>query len=217
VRAFLQALGVGILALLAASCEPKGPADLGRTAYGFFPVPPKASTRSVLDTFKALGDHGDVVLIQQNIPWTDFVASPDGGSRAIRDIRNQKTLANRNGLSVIFVVDPLNGLNRREFKDLPADWEASFGDPRVRAAFSGTEQDQVDYLEAIHNQIGGDRLAFWIYLLINDMDLDSYVRFMEEQGEKSADIDTLGIFAHVGLTEIDRTAKPALAVWDSFR
>jgi hypothetical protein len=80
----------------------------------------------------------------------------------------------------------------------------------------GSEQDQVAYLNAIHSQIGGDRLAFWIYLLINDFNLDSYARLMNQRGQGS-DVDTLGMFASVGLTEADRTPKAALAVWDSFR
>ncbi|MBI4731067.1 MAG: hypothetical protein HY781_02870 [Chloroflexi bacterium] len=334
------------------------PFDLGRTLYGFFPSPPEASTQSIIDTYAAIGQHGDVVLLQQNIPWEQFVENTEGESQAITDIRNQYILARQNGLEVIFVVDPLNGLNRREFQGLPEDWEASFANPDVRAAFrnftlrilhefhpqylglaseintyndthpddfpnylslynevyalvkaeapetqvfvtfqweelnnlmpsvahgepydvnwdqveqfepnldlwvissypyfmfqSGADipddyysplltrtskplavaeggytsepvgsfpgdlQSQVDYLNAIHTQIGGDRLAFWIYLLINDINLDSYRAFLEQKGQ-SDDLETLGMFTTVGLTESDRTPKPALEVWDSFR
>ncbi|KAF0107427.1 MAG: hypothetical protein FD146_1905 [Anaerolineaceae bacterium] len=334
------------------------PYDLGRTLYGFFPSPPEVSLQSVMDTYAAIGQHGDVVLLQQAIPWEDFVAGADGESAAVTDIHNQYILAHQNGLEVVFVVDPLNGLNRREFQGLPAGWEASFANPDVRAAFTnftlrivrefhpkylglaseintyhdthpddfpnflslynetyalvkaeapetqifvtfqweelnnlmpsvaqgdpydinwdqieqfepnldlwvissypfvifqsgadipadyyspllartakplavaeggytsepvgpfpGDPQSQVDYLNAIHAQIGG-RLAFWIYLLINDFNLDSYASFMQQNGQNGSDINTLGMFASVGLTEADRTPKPALAVWDSFR
>jgi hypothetical protein len=331
---------------------------LGRTLYGFFPSPPKASTQSVIDTYKAIGQHGDIVLLQQNIPWQDFTSGVDAASQAITDIHNQYILAHQNGLEIIFVVDPLNGLNRREFQGLPAGWEASFINPQVRSAFEnftmrivrefhphylglaseintyndaypqdfrnylslynevyalvkaeapqtqvfvtfqweelnnlipsaaqaapyevnwgqveqfepnldlwaissypfviypsgadipvdyytpllsrtskplavaeggyastpvgsflGDPQSQVDYLDAIHSQIGGDRLAFWIYLLINDFDMESYAGILNRNGQ-SAEINTLGMFASVGLTGSDRTPKPALAVWDSFR
>jgi len=84
------------------------------------------------------------------------------------------------------------------------------------ASFPGGPQSQVDYLNAIHSQIGGDRLAFWIYLIINDFDLDSYADFLEQNG-MGGQMDTLAWFAHVGLTGADRTPKPALEVWDSFR
>ncbi len=48
------------------------PYSLGRTLYGFFPSPPKATTQSVIETYQAIGQHGDVVLLQQNIPWDAF-------------------------------------------------------------------------------------------------------------------------------------------------
>jgi hypothetical protein len=332
------------------------PFDFGRTVYGFFPSPPEATTQSVIDTYKAIGQHGDVVLLQQSIPWEAFATSADADSPVITDIHNQYLLAHQNGLEVIFVVDPLNGLNRREFQGLPAGWQPSFANPQVRAAFSnytlrivrefhpkylglaseintyndthpddfpyylslynevfakikaeapdtqvfvtfqweelnnlipslsqgapyavnwsqveqfepnldlwaissypfvifssgadipadyyapllarttkplavaeggyssapvgafqGDPQSQVDYLNAIHFQIGGSRLSFWIYLLINDINLASYAALMNQKG---TDINTLGMFASVGLTMSDRTPKPALAVWDSFR
>jgi hypothetical protein len=334
------------------------PYDLGRTLYGFFPSPPRVSLQSVMDTYKAIGQHADVVLLQQAIPWADFADSADGDSQAVTDIHNQYILAHQNGLEVIFVVDPLNGLNRREFQGLPSGWEASFANPDVRSAFTnytlrvvrefhpkylglaseintyqdthpddfpnylslykevtalvkaeapetqvfvtfqweelnnlipavahaaayqvswdqveqfepeldlwvissypfivfpsgsaipadyytpllertakplavaeggfpstpigaapGDPQSQVDYLNAIHTQIGGDRLAFWIYLVINDLDMGSYNRAMKSNGQ-SKDAGTLGAFATIGLTTTDRGPKPALAVWDSFR
>lgn len=334
------------------------PYNLGRTVYGFFPSPPEVSTQSIIDTYKAIGQHGDVVLLQQNIPWEIFAASAEAQSQAITDIHNQYILAHQNGLEVIFVVDPLNGLNRSEFQGLPAGWEASFANPQVRAAFKnfslrivrefhpkylglaseintyndshpgdfpfylslykevyalvkaetpdtqifvtfqweelnnlmpsvaqgapysvnwgqveqfepyldiwaissypfvifpsganipvdyytpllarttkplavaeggyssepvgpfrGDAQSQVDYLNAIRSQIGGSRLVFWIYLLINDFNLASYASLLSEKGQ-GIDINSLGMFASVGLTRSDRTPKPALAVWDSFR
>jgi hypothetical protein len=112
------------------------PFDLSRTLYGFFPSPPEVTTQSVYDTYKTIGQHADVVLLQQNIPWNEFAASPDGTSSHITDIHNQYILAHRNGLEVVFVVDPLNGLNRREFQGLPSGWEASFANPKVRSAYT---------------------------------------------------------------------------------
>ncbi|HVM72362.1 MAG TPA: hypothetical protein VMT91_11440 [Anaerolineales bacterium] len=335
------------------------PFGLGRTVYGFFPSPPEVSVQSVIDTYKAIGQHGEVVLLQENIPWSDFAKGAEVASSSLTDIHNQYILAHQNGLDVIFVVDPLNGLNRSQFQGLPFGWKASFANPQIRAAYTnftmrivrefqprylglaseinsyadahpedfpnflslyktvydqvkseapdtqifvtfqweelnalipqvahgrtprqidweqvrifeprldvwaissypfivyqggadipadyytplltqtskplavaeggyssapvgltpGTTKDQVDYLNAIHTQIGGDRLAFWIYLLVNDLNPASYAKFMKQNGQ-GADVNTLGMFASVGLTESDRTPKPALAIWDSFR
>jgi hypothetical protein len=83
--------------------------------------------------------------------------------------------------------------------------------------FPGEAQDQVDYLNAIHSQLGGERLAFWIYLLLTDFNLDSYAKLMRLQGLGEDDVNTLGMFASVGLREFDGAPKPALEVWDSFR
>jgi hypothetical protein len=313
-----------------------------------------------LQTFEAMGAHGDVVLLQPNIPWEDFVHGVDGDSQVITDVRNQVILARQNGLEAVVVVDPLNGLNRREFFGLPASWgDADFATSEVRSAFRhftlrllreiqprylglaseintyadahpddfahfislyrevyaaikaeapatqvfvtfqwedlnnlfpgaaegraahsinwdqveafepdldawvissypfvafpsadeipddyyvplltrtdkplavgeggftskpvgpfhGTPDDQVGYLEALHDQIGG-RLAFWIYLLLSDFDSDEYAAALRDQGRGQVDIDTLGMFAAVGLRETDGTAKPALEVWDGYR
>lgn len=330
-----------------------------RIAFGFFPSPPEGTLESVLNHFQDVGEHGDFILIQPNIPWEGFVGGIEGDSQARTDLVNQTVLARQNDLAWIVVVDPLNGLNRREFFGLPDGWQASFGNPDVRAAFSnfalwivrefsprylglaseintyldahpedvenylslyrqvydrvkaeapetqvfvtfqwddlnnmfppaaegrpagqtnweqveafeprldlwaissypyfafpsgegipadyytplrertdkplavaeggwtseplgpiqGDEGGQVEYLQAIHDQLGS-RLRFWVYLVLNDFNLDSYRLIMEARGVDEVDIETLGMFASVGLRRFDGTAKPALAVWDGFR
>jgi hypothetical protein len=333
--------------------------DVGRTVYGFFPSPPEVSIDSVLKLYKDLGSHADFVLLQQNVPWQDFVNSVDGTSKSRTDLVNQVKLAGQNHLDYIFVVDGLNGLNRRDFSGLPFGWDANFANPKVRSAYtnytlwivrmfhprylglaseintymdahpadapnfislyneiykavkaeapdtrifvtfqweelnnlfapfaqghqpfhpnfeqmeafepnldlwvissypfvvfksgvdipsdyyapllsrtskplavaeggytskpvgslSGTPQDQVAYLNAIHNQLGS-RLTFWVYLLLNDFNLDSYANFMKSSGQNSNDVNTLGMFASVGLRNFDGTPKSAMDLWDSFR
>jgi hypothetical protein len=80
--------------------------------------------------------HGDFVLLQQNTAWEEFLNSPEGESKTRTDIINQVKLARQNNLEYIFVLDALNGLNRREFSGLPAGWEASFANPNIRAAYT---------------------------------------------------------------------------------
>jgi len=332
--------------------------ESGRTAYGFFPTPPEVSLEAVFAHYQVMGQHADVALVQEPIPWAEFVNGIAVESQKITDLQNARTLALANNLDSIYIVDPLNGLNRREFSGLPAGWEASFANPDVRAAYKnytlrlvrefkprylglaseintymeaypadaenflslyretyaavkaeapetqvfvtfqweqvsglamaapgaerqldwaqievfepqldlwvissypfvvfpsgadipadyyspllartdkplavaeggfvsrqtghlpGSPQDQVDYLNAIHTQIG-ERLDFWVYLLLSDLNADSYAKFFRQQGVKEADINTLGFFVNVGLLEKDgQTPKPALALWDSFR
>jgi hypothetical protein len=133
-----------ILTLLALACNstqsiPATPQnsifDSSRTAYGFFPSPPEVSIQSVFQVYKDIGAHGDFVLIQQNTAWEDFVHGTDGESQTRTDLINQVKLARQNDLETIFVIDALNGLNRREFAGLPSGWEASFGNPDIRVAY----------------------------------------------------------------------------------
>jgi hypothetical protein len=333
--------------------------DSGRTAYGFFPSPPELTSKSLMEILQAIGQHGDVILLQKEVPWTDFLNGSDGKSQSIQEQRDLTTLAARNGLEVIYVVDPLNGLDRRQFAPLPPQLEgANFGTPAIRQAFKnytlrlvrefhprylglaseintyadahpedfpnylslyhelyaaikaespdtqvfvtfqwddlnnvipfdtsrsepyqtkweqvvafepdldvwaistypfvafdsaaeipvdyytplltrtnkplavaeggynsqeiqpfhGTPQDQVDYLNAIHSQIG-NRLDFWIYLILNDINLEAYIPNLAANG-LGGTANTLGWFGYVGLRSQDGTSKPALATWDSFR
>jgi hypothetical protein len=328
------------------------------TAYGFFPSPPEATLDSVLEHFEALGDYADFILLQPNVPWEDFAAGIEGESQSRTDLRNQIILARRSGLDWIFVVDPLNGLNRREFMDLPEGWNPSFSDPDVRAAFKHftlwvvqefeprflglaseintyldahpadaehymslyrevyglvkseapqtqifvtfqwddlnnmfppaaegrpayqtnwdqidafepqldlwvissypyfifedgqipvdyytpllartdkplavaeggwttaqvgplvrSEMGQVDYLEAIHAQLG-ERLTFWVYLILNDLNMESIAAGLDELGRPQEDLETLKLFAEIGLRTMDGTPKAALEHWQRYR
>jgi hypothetical protein len=112
------------------------PLPEGQTAYGFFPSPPEITYESVLSHYADMGRHADVVMLQQNIPWKAFPLDGEAEPQPLTDIRNQVTLAHQNGLEPLFVVDPLNGLNRREFMGLPFGWGASFGNSKVRQAYA---------------------------------------------------------------------------------
>jgi len=327
--------------------------DTSRTVYGFFPSPPEYSEESVLNHFQDLGDHADFILLQPNVPWVDFFDSPQGSSQATTDIKNQMILADMNDLGAIFVVDPLNGLNRQEFHNLPPDWKPSFSNPDVREAYKqftywiveefkpaylglaseintymdahpqdvdhfhtlyrevyrevkerapetqifvtfqwddlnnmfaaasegraayepNWEQiqrfepeldlwvissypyfvyengkdipgdyyarlkdktdkplavaeggftslrgkgDQAAYLQAVHDQLG-DRMAFWVYLILSDLNMETLSSVMQEQGVPEDDIRTLSHFASIGLQKTNGDAKPALGVWQAYR
>lgn len=368
-RKLILALLILILASLACNGEnqpiPSTPEssifDSGRTAYGFFPVPPEPKVESAIQHYKDVGQHGDFVLIQQNTAWEDFVSSVDGKSQARTNLINQVQLALQNNLEYIFVIDPLNGLNRREFINLPSGWQASFANPDIRAAqknnalwvlrtfhprylglaseintymdahpddgknfislyneiyalvkaespetqvfvtfqwddlnnmfsqpeegnrqkfdtsweqvevfepnldiwaistypyfvfpsgadipadyytplltrtdkpvavaeggFSSeavggnsplTPEDQIAYLNAIHDQLGGARFVFWVNLLLSDFNLEAMMEYARANGQSTDDVTALGYFAHVGFLNADRSPKSAMKAWDSF-
>jgi hypothetical protein len=83
-------------------------------------------------------------------------------------------------------------------------------------AITAAPDDQVAYLNAVHEQLG-PRLAFWVNTLLNDFNLDSYAKEMERQGRDPNDALLLANFAYIGLRNSDGSPKPALEVWDSFQ
>lgn len=367
-RSILLPLGALVLATLACGAEssnfgapiPTSEVSIfdSKTAYGFFPTPPEISVESVVENMKNISEHADVALFQQEIPWTDFEKSPDADSKKLEELHDMVGLAVGHGLQPIFVVDPLNGLNRREFMGLPPELaDGSFATAEIRDAFknyalrlvrefnppyiglaseintyldaypndgenylslyrdtysaikaespetqvfvtfqwddlnnlgffsegteyetkweqieafepqldlwvissypcfffdrvadvpsdyyspllsrtdkpvavaeggcssvplaiqSGSEQDQVDYLHAIDSQLRGERLAFWIYLIYSDLNMDSFAPLMREQGAGDS-VEGLSYFASLGLVKADGTPKSALGVWDRIR
>jgi hypothetical protein len=80
----------------------------------------------------------------------------------------------------------------------------------------GSTDDQVVYLNVVHEQLGA-RLVFWVNTLLNDFNLDSYAGQMKKDGRDPQDAISLGAFAHIGLRNSDGSPKPALEVWDQFR
>ena len=110
--------------------------DFSTTAFGFFPTPPEPDPRSTTKTIKAMKDHADVLLFQEPVPWTDFVDGADVESSSITRIADLTDYIQFYGMQPIMVVDPLNGLNRREFQGIPEEWEAAdFSTPEVRKAY----------------------------------------------------------------------------------
>lgn len=110
------------------------PGAHAQTLYGFFPSPPVMTTESVIATFKALGEHGELVLIARSVPWKSFVRGPDQGSPEMKELTDIMRLSKQNNLEPVFVVDPLDGLDRRRFMGLPDGWKPSFSTPDIRSA-----------------------------------------------------------------------------------
>ncbi|TET52716.1 MAG: hypothetical protein E3J64_04705 [Anaerolineales bacterium] len=81
--------------------------------------------------------------------------------------------------------------------------------------FHGSDEDQIGYLNTLHSQIG-ERLVFWTYLVIDDVNTEAYAQLLTDSGSP-ADAELVALFGTLGLRTIEGVPKPALAVWDSFR
>lgn len=107
-----------------------------RTAFGFFPSPGEPTVEGMISTIQGAADHGDVLLFQEQVPWSDFQQGAEGESQAADELSEVVNFARLNGLEAIFVVDPLNGLNRREFLGLPESLQGGdFSTPEIRSAY----------------------------------------------------------------------------------
>ncbi len=105
------------------------------TLFGFFPFPSGDTFEAVLAHFADLSEHADVLLMQPNIAWEEFVGDTGQSDSELREnLRNMALVADQHGLDIIYIVDPLNGLNRQEFLDLPVGWDPSFANPDIREA-----------------------------------------------------------------------------------
>jgi hypothetical protein len=78
----------------------------------------------------------------------------------------------------------------------------------------GSREGQVAYLQALDDQLG-ERLAFWVYLVLDDLNMESIGSAMA--GRPSSDLETLRLFSAVGLRRTDGTPKPALDTWERLR
>jgi hypothetical protein len=144
---FLVLAGIACGGTPAATVEPESPVqasptasasifDSGRTAYGFFPSSPEITAESLIATIDAVSQHGDILLNMPQVPWGDFIESPDAESQAIEDMRGSIARARQQGLEVIFVIDPLQAFDRRVIATMPPELAGGdFATPGVRSAF----------------------------------------------------------------------------------
>ena len=111
--------------------------DSTDTSYGFFHSPPEFTIESLIATLDGISEHGSIILVQQAIPWEDFIENPNTDAQDFIDLKNLMILAGQRNLEPIFVVDPLNGLDRSQFSPLPSKLQGgNFATPGIRSAFT---------------------------------------------------------------------------------
>jgi len=130
-----------LISLACASSNPVpeevlNPGPEKRTKFGFFPTPPEPTEKSIISNLQSMSQYADVLLFQDSVPWHEFAEGIDVDSDKITEMTNIMAFINVIGLEPIFIVDPLNGLDRREFMDIPQEWnDINFGNEQVRSAY----------------------------------------------------------------------------------
>ena len=107
-----------------------------KTKFGFFPTPPKPTEKSIISNLQSMSQYADILIFQESIPWQEFADGIDIDSSKIAELTNLVSFINAIGLEPIFIVDPLNGFNRREFISVQQEWEnINLGNEEVRTAY----------------------------------------------------------------------------------
>lgn len=116
------------------SGPPKGgPAPTRTFRMGFAPTPPRARTESIIRTAQEMAEVSDVALVQQHVPWAQLLDGTQTMEEALTDVSELVQFLRALGLDIVFLLDPLDGLDRRrEPPDLVARGR-SILEPDIRA------------------------------------------------------------------------------------
>jgi hypothetical protein len=137
---------IGFLALLALTppaCggggSPKGPAgppspaaEPRTYAMGWGLTPPEPTEESIIATAQAMAEVAEYAIIQQPVPWArlfageeldDLVAESEGLARFLEAL----------GLEIVFLLDPLDGLDRTSEPPELVEAGRSMLEPEIRA------------------------------------------------------------------------------------
>ena len=79
---------------------------------GWAPIAPRADVPLVLAVMDSLSKVSDIAIIQQPVPWPELLAGASLDS-LVEDRNNVAAFLRAKGLDIIFLVDPLDGLDRR--------------------------------------------------------------------------------------------------------
>lgn len=108
------------------------PVDPRSYAVGFAPSAPRAETELFIALMDSMAQVSDVTIIQQAVPWPELLAGASIDSLVDDRVQVAQFLRAK-GLQIIFLVDPLDGLDRRkEDPDLVA-LGRSILEPDIRA------------------------------------------------------------------------------------
>jgi hypothetical protein len=80
---------------------------------GFGPTPPRATLDSLIETIQEIAEVSELALIQQPVPWAALL----DGTQTMEEPRAARErlveFLDALGLEVVFLLDPLDGLDRR--------------------------------------------------------------------------------------------------------
>jgi hypothetical protein len=105
---------------------------------GFSTLPRELNARSYQEAIQFAGTHGDVVLIQRNVPWSEFAPGGTVGDATAQSTKSERRAVRAEKLKLFYAIDPTDGATGRDrLGGLPQDLTGRrFDDADVRAAFT---------------------------------------------------------------------------------
>ena len=104
---------------------------------GFSSLPRELNAEAYAEAIDFAGDHGEIVLIQRNVPWGEFAPGGSVSDDTAESTTSERDAVRKNGLKLFFAIDPTDGATGRDrLAGLPGEMAGRrFDDADVRAAF----------------------------------------------------------------------------------
>lgn len=108
-------LALPVLAACSEASTSVRPAPAPRTfAMGWAPTPPRLTTESVLATAASMASVSEYALIQRPVPWARLLAGDTLENVVEEEAQLTDFLRQQYDLKIVWLVDPLNGLDRKQ-------------------------------------------------------------------------------------------------------
>lgn len=109
------------------------PAPEPRTfAMGWAPTPPRLDSESVLATAASMARVSEYALVQRPVPWARLLAGDTLANVLEEEAQLADFLRQRYGLEIVWLVDPLDGLDRRQETRELVEAGRSIREPEIR-------------------------------------------------------------------------------------
>jgi hypothetical protein len=111
-----------------------GAARTFEMGVGSFPCEP--TRQGYEKAFLFAKEAGEIIMIQRTPPWKEFVPGGALSDDTGETTREEKRLAEENGLSIFYAIDPTDSADRSRLQELPEGIEdRTFANEDIRAAF----------------------------------------------------------------------------------
>lgn len=114
--------------------SPTVPPDAGEPRtflMGWSPIAPRPETPLLLDLIDSIAAVSEVMLVQQGVPWEPLLAGAPMDS-LVQDVAQLTDFIVAKGMQVMFLVDPLDGLDRTKEDPALVDAGRTILEPEIR-------------------------------------------------------------------------------------